>query len=143
MSERERERERERESVYSDERGRGKGRGCKCRSSMVKVHWPAQLHYFEPLPSPTSPLNHHPPLPILAAARAEFVTRATVFLRTITRCMALGVRFRVPSGVEIYTALSNFDRKREKRTLANQAMNYCLQLSRQWRSVILFFGDFS
>ena len=48
--------------------GRGKGRGCKCRSLMVKVHWPAQLHYFEPLSSPTPPLHHHPPLPILAAA---------------------------------------------------------------------------
>ena len=46
--------------------------------------------------------------------------------------------------VEICTALANFDQT-QKRTSANHAMNYCLQLSRQWwcrRSVILFFGDF-
>ena len=98
----EREWEWKRESVQSDERGRGKGRGCKCRSSMVKVHWLAQLHYFEPLSSPTPPLNHHPPLPILAAA-LRVPLHGLGCQTSSAECW---------SGMEIYTALANFDRTR-------------------------------
>ena len=33
-----------------ERRGGGKGGGCKCWSSMVKVHWPAQLRSFRAPP---------------------------------------------------------------------------------------------
>ena len=70
-------------------------------------------------PSSTPPLNHYPPLPLLAAACAvsDLISRAMVFLRTTTRCIATGVRFQMPGGVEVYMALSNIDHKREKCTL--------------------------
>ena len=52
--------------VMPERRGEGKGGGCKCWSSMVKVHWPAQLRSF-PAPPPYRHFNHHLPLPFLEA----------------------------------------------------------------------------
>ena len=108
--------------LMRERRGGGKGGGCKCWSSMVKVHWPAQLPSFR-----APPPSHH-------------LTTTLTFLRRG------GARLRV-SDFECRVEIPRFrtltrNRKSKLRYNSSPDGGKPFELSRQWwcwRLAFFFF----